>query len=198
MKVLIAYATGEGQTRKIATSVADWVRGRGHDVFLLDSASMAGDFRAQGFGAFIIAGSLHYKKHQKSLIRFVKKNRGVMLHAPGLFLSVSSVAVREDEDGQAIALSCIGKFIEQTGWLPTVSMPVGGAMMYTKYKFVLRALLKKICEREGGPTDTSRDYEFTDWTALESAVSRFLSQYVDSANRRVKHVEDPAILVSNP
>jgi menaquinone-dependent protoporphyrinogen IX oxidase len=30
--------------------------------------------------------------------------------------------------------------------------------------------MKTISRRAGGPTDTSRDYEFTDWVALDQFV----------------------------
>lgn len=38
MKVLIAYATTEGQTRKISQAIADQVVELGHQVELLDTA----------------------------------------------------------------------------------------------------------------------------------------------------------------
>jgi menaquinone-dependent protoporphyrinogen oxidase len=46
-------------------------------------------------------------------------------------------------------------------------------MAYTKYSLLLRLLLKYIAHRAGGPTDTSRDHEFTDWIQVERFATDF-------------------------
>jgi menaquinone-dependent protoporphyrinogen oxidase len=49
-------------------------------------------------------------------------------------------------------------------------LPVAGALVYSKYSFFTKLIMKTISRRAGGPTDTSRDYEFTDWVALDRFV----------------------------
>jgi menaquinone-dependent protoporphyrinogen oxidase len=56
-------------------------------------------------------------------------------------------------------------------------MPVAGALPYTRYNFLVRFLMKRIARKAGGPTDTSRDYDFTDWAALD----RFAAAFADTA-----------------
>jgi len=34
--------------------------------------------------------------------------------------------------------------------------------------------MKRIAKKAGGPTDTSRDYEFTDWTKLDRMIEKFV------------------------
>jgi menaquinone-dependent protoporphyrinogen oxidase len=58
-------------------------------------------------------------------------------------------------------------FFEQTGWRPQRVKPVAGALLYTKYNFLIRFIVKQIARKAGGDTDTSRDYEYTDWPALD-------------------------------
>ena len=41
-----------------------------------------------------------------------------------------------------------------------------GKLAYTQYGFVKRWFMRRIAEREGGPTDTSRDHDLTDWPAV--------------------------------
>jgi menaquinone-dependent protoporphyrinogen oxidase len=38
-----------------------------------------------------------------------------------------------------------------------------------------RLVMRYIAKRAGGPTDTSRDYDFTDWNAL----ARFAGEFAD-------------------
>lgn len=179
MQILIVYATTEGQTRKIAEQIGEWVRALRHNICILDCALVNEETKVDGFDGYILAGSLHNQKHQASLARFVRRYRAVLQRSPTAFISVSASAARTDAGSLAAAKQCIDHFIQQTGWTPTVSMPVGGAIKYTQYNFLLRFVMKKISEVNGGPTDTSQDYEFTDWTALQSFVDQFLARYVE-------------------
>lgn len=43
--------------------------------------------------------------------------------------------------------------------------------MYLKYNFAVRFVMKRIAREVGEPTDTSRNYEFTDWAGLDQAVN---------------------------
>jgi menaquinone-dependent protoporphyrinogen oxidase len=40
---------------------------------------------------------------------------------------------------------------------------LAGSLAYTQYSFFTRFIMKRIARRQGAPTDTSRDYEFTNW-----------------------------------
>jgi len=52
--------------------------------------------------------------------------------------------------------------------------PIAGALLYTKYNFIVRFIMKRIARQAGAATDTSKDYEYTDWAAL----SRFIDEFV--------------------
>ena len=74
-------------------------------------------------------------------------------------------------------------FLRETGWHPTVIRAVAGALLYTKYSFLLRFVMKRIARKAGAGTDTSKDYEYTDWEGLDHFVTAFTS---------VIHAETPA------
>ena len=42
-----------------------------------------------------------------------------------------------------------------------------GALLYTRYGWVKRHLMRAIARHEGGDVDTSRDHDYTDWDAVE-------------------------------
>jgi menaquinone-dependent protoporphyrinogen oxidase len=176
MKVLIAYATTEGQTRKICEWIGDWARQKGHDVCVVDCGLADENTNVSGFDKYIVAGSLHMERHQPELERFVKWHRKSLQSAPSAFLSVSATASRKDRASQIAAGECVRNFIERTEWRPNVWEAVGGAIKYTKYNFLVRAVMKRISAKNGGPTDTSRDHELTDWTALERFLETFLGE----------------------
>jgi menaquinone-dependent protoporphyrinogen oxidase len=70
VNVLIIYGTTEGQTRKIAEWTATYVRERGHEVELRDSAGPASCSDLETFHAFIIAASVHQECHQDNITNF--------------------------------------------------------------------------------------------------------------------------------
>jgi menaquinone-dependent protoporphyrinogen oxidase len=174
--ILVVYGTTEGHTRKIAQRVGGFIREMGHNAEVLDSADVREDFRADGFNAFIIMGSLHQGSHQRSLVHFVKKHRDELKLAPSTFMSASLTAAYKEGDHHGELQACVDKFTEETEWTPTEWIPVAGALMYVEYDWFKRMILKSISKKAGGDTDTSHDYEYTDWPALEEYVKAFLEK----------------------
>jgi menaquinone-dependent protoporphyrinogen oxidase len=74
----------------------------------------------------------------------------------------------------------LGRFYADTGWRPKYVKAVAGALLYRKYNFFVRFIMKWISEKAGGSTDTSRDHIYTDWAALE----RFLDEFGESLKLR--------------
>jgi menaquinone-dependent protoporphyrinogen oxidase len=54
--------------------------------------------------------------------------------------------------------------------------PVAGALLYTHYNFLVRLIMKNIARKAGASTDTSRDYDYTNWPALDKFVDDFAAQ----------------------
>lgn len=174
MRVLIVYGTTEGQTRKICEQIGTWMRDGGAQVDLIDSTIVPEEMNLHLYDAFIAAGSLHQGKHQSSLAHFVQAHEVGLKGLPSAFLSVSLTAISKDEKHQADAQKCIDQFIEQTGWHPTFTKPVAGALKYTQYDWLRRMVMRSIVKKEGGDIDTSRDYEYTDWEELKGFAAEFL------------------------
>jgi len=74
----------------------------------------------------------------------------------------------------------IDAFLADTGWHPLITKAVAGALTYSKYNFVLRRIMKWISRNEGGDTDTSRDYDYTDWKDLDELVADFTASVMSS------------------
>lgn len=51
---------------------------------------------------------------------------------------------------------------------------IAGALMYSKYSWPLKWLMKRIAKQAGEGTDTSRDYEYTDWQQVEQYAKRLV------------------------
>jgi menaquinone-dependent protoporphyrinogen IX oxidase len=75
------------------------------------------------------------------------------------------------------------RFFEATGWRPRRVMPVAGALLYSKYNPLVRFIMKRIARQVGASTDTSHDYEYTDWVGLDHFVDELADQLPASAPR---------------
>lgn len=181
MKTLVVFATTEGHTRKIAEQVSEWLRLRGFESETVECSNRLRHHDLRSYDAVVLAGSLHVGKHQESLVNYVIRHSDDLEHVPTWFISASATASKTDLLSVKKANDCIEAFIEESGFRPTMCTPIGGALLYTRYNMVLRWALKKIAEKEGGPTDTSRDYELTDWIALETSLMEFLQEYVEGS-----------------
>jgi menaquinone-dependent protoporphyrinogen oxidase len=184
MRIAILYATREGQTRRIAEHLARELRAHGSDADVSDLASTVGDPLA-GCDAVVLAGSVHIGKHERELVRFVRAHLERLERLPHAFVSVSLTQAgieRPDADAgrHARAVASLAKvlvdFQRQTGWRPRRIFPVAGALVYRRYNPIIRFVMKQISRMAGGDTDTSRDYEYTDWARL----SRFAGEFAES------------------
>jgi menaquinone-dependent protoporphyrinogen oxidase len=172
MKVLIVYATIEGQTRKIAEKIANQIRELGHVAELVDIDRKFHNINVDHFDAVIIAASVHQHAHQEAIEGFVVACRAALKAMPTMFLSVSLSAAFAE--GRKEAQDYIAKFIEQTGWTPSVSLPVAGALRNEGYDYFQQQILEHIVLKNREVDHPERDREFTDWKALADAVAAFL------------------------
>ena len=170
--VIVVFESKYGQTEKIAEHVADLARRRGHDV-LVTPASRAETADLSRYDAIVVAGPVYLGRHHPAIEAFVRSRADVLSQKPSAFLSVSGSAAAQNEEGRANALRIARLLVDQAGARVAVLATVGGAMAYPKYGFFLRWFMKRIARREGGPTDTSRTHEMTDWAALDRTMGRF-------------------------
>lgn len=177
--LLIIYATTEGHTREVARHIARTAHQEGYVAEIQDCAASPAP-PTDDYDAVILGGSVHQSVHQTSLVNYVQTHRVALEQMPSAFFSVSLHAAFPGEEHQAEARGYIEQFIEETGWRPDATWMVAGALRYTQYDFFKRLVMKMIARREGQDTDTSKDHDYTDWSALTHGVKTFLAKHVDA------------------
>jgi len=163
-EVPVFYATTHGQTRRIAHRLSTMMRERGFDSRAIDMASADADFidwtRVR---AVIVGASVRGQHHQHAAERFVKSYAADLAQHPSIFFSVSLAAASHDPSKQDAARKLAADFPMQFGWHPDTVLCFAGRLAYTRYRTIMRFILKHIARKAGLPTDTSRDHEFTNW-----------------------------------
>jgi menaquinone-dependent protoporphyrinogen oxidase len=172
MKALVAYGTTEGQTRKIAETVATQIREQGHEVALFDTSGLQGDLHPETFDKIIVAGSVHERRHQESVEIFVAANVKKLQAKPTMFISVSLAAAFEG--GSAEAQGYVDSFLKSVGWHPAHSLLVAGAVRHGEYGYHKEQILAHVVLEGRELADPGRDHEFTDWKLLANAIVEFV------------------------
>ncbi|KTG27694.1 flavodoxin domain-containing protein [Haloferax profundi] len=172
---LVVYGSSEGQTAKVSERLVDVLDGRGHDATAVSAGSIPADVDPATFDAILVGSSIHMGKHAKPVYAFVRENHETLEARPNAFFQVSLSSAVGDEEREAEAASYIDEFVEKTGWHPDRIAAFGGALRYSEYGFITRLLMKRIAKDATGDTDTSRDYEYTDWDEVEAFAADFAS-----------------------
>ena len=173
MKFLIIYGTTEGQTRKIARFMEEVLQENGHQAIIADASDEPPT--PTGFDAVLIGGSLHMHKYQSPMAHYVTNNITDLNTMPTAFFSVSLAVASDMEEEHQEVQKITDEFLAQKGWKPIETTQIAGALKYTQYDYFKRLIMKIISKKEGRTTDTSQDYEYTDW----NAVKKFIDQFAD-------------------
>jgi len=170
-RILLLYATTEGQTALIAERIARTLRDQGHSVELLP-ADAAQPWDPSAYDGVMLGASIHYGNHPAYLRKLVSRHRDALAARPCAFFSVS-LSAGGPRPKPAAAQRYIDKFMRKTGWRPQLAISFAGALKWRLYGPIKRRVMIVFVGLGGGNTDTSNDYEYTDWEAVE----RFAHSY---------------------
>ena len=170
-RILVVYGTTEGHTEQIATAIGNALTAGGFEVHTIQAGTL--DPRPEAYDGIIVAASVHAGQYQKPVARWIRAHAAELQQKPSAFVSACLGVLQHDPKVDAELHAIIHRFIDPLGWQPTVIKPVAGALLYTKYNLLMRWIMKRISAKNGGATDTSRDYDYTDWTDLEMFANDF-------------------------
>ena len=172
-RILVFYGTTDGQTAKIAAAIGDELRAGGGIVDVVDAAGSGSTTRPDDYDAVIVAASVHASGYQKSVQRWVTRHSVALGGRRSAFVSVClGVLEKKPEVDRALA-EIRRKFFDATGWQPQTTHVVAGALLYRRYNFLKRWTMRRIVARAHGDTDTSRNYEYTDWDDVKAFARAF-------------------------
>ena len=171
-RVLLLYASTEGQTKLVAERIAHTLREKGHSVELLPADTDPARLDPAAYDGVIVGASIHYGHHPAYLRKLIRRHGDALAARPSAFFSVS-LSAGGPRPKPAAAQRYIDKFLRKTGWRPHLVASIAGAVRYSLYGPIKRRVMIVFVGLGGGETDTSRDYEYTDW----DAVARFAGDF---------------------
>ena len=180
-KILVLYATKYGQTEKISNSMAEELRHLGDSVDVVN-VSRISSLSLRSFDAVIVGAPVYGSKYPGAIRTWIKANVKALASKPTAFFSVClGILETKNHATQDQEMRFLTDFFATTGWQPNISRIFAGAVLYTSYNWFLRIIMKRICAKAGGDTDTERDFEYTDW----EDVRRFAREFSSQASHRV-------------
>lgn len=165
-KILIIYATTDGQTRKISERLQQVIEQQAHQVTLVNVEDVGGIDPA-AFDKIVIGASVRYGKHSPLIVDFIEKNRLILESKPNAFFSVNVVA-RKPEKCRPENNPYLQKFLKRISWQPRQLTVFAGKIDYPSYRFLDRLMIRLIMVITKGPTDPTAVIEFTDWGQVEA------------------------------
>lgn len=172
MRVLILFASVDGQTERIARRIASRLEERGHAATVKRDHEPGLTQALETHDAAIVGAGIRFGHHSPHLIALARDFRGTLAALPNAFFSVS-LSAGGPGARPANAVGYVEDFTRATGWAPQSVATFAGALRYSSYNPFIRFLMKLIVGAAGGETDTSGDYEYTDWAAVDRYAQDF-------------------------
>ncbi|MGE5615480.1 MAG: flavodoxin domain-containing protein [Bacillota bacterium] len=171
-KVLVLFHSYDGQTRRIAGRIAATLAARGHRVDARSATDPEALATVHAVDAVVVGSAVRIGRHARLLERALGAAAQAIGARPNAFFSVclSVVGPRPRPDLIAEANE---KLFARSRWTPQQVANFAGALLYRKYPWPLRLMMRFIVGRAGGDIDTSRDYEYTDWNAVDRFAAEF-------------------------
>lgn len=173
MKVVIVFASLEGQTRKIAHFAQNMLRNAGHEVALFDVADKTINIDLENADRIILAGSVHERRHPIALEIFLAAHRHVLEMRPTLLISVSLSAAFPE--GLEEAEDYLVEMMMRTRFTPSHRALIAGAVRTKKYDYFAQQVVRHVVLRGRDYDPKEKEHEFTDWSRLEATLWDFMS-----------------------
>ncbi len=172
-RILVAFASKEGHTERIAHHVARRLEDKGAIVRLINLKTDNSEAGADDCDATIIAGSLHRGHHDASLAGFLMRHGPAIRQHRSAFLSVSLSAASHDREEIAALDELVQRFLSELGWQPDAVQHVAGAILDRQLSMIEKFILHRAAEAHGETLHPSGNTEFTNWERLDAFVDEF-------------------------
>jgi len=177
--ILIAFASREGQTRRICQHIAQRIEAQGNEAHLVDLTAGAPEPPIPEHSGVIIAGSVHRGRVDQALSSYLMRNAPALGQLPSAFLSVSLSAASVNRDARAAIDEITQQVLYEVGWHPDETRHLAGAVDPAALNLLERCAVHAVTHHHGIDMERDGRTELTDWTVVDGFVSDFLKRVDD-------------------
>lgn len=172
--MLLVDGTRDEHAQRVVRRVACLARAYGHVVDVLDEPETVEAIDLEGVEGVVLVSSPRLGRHSPLVRSFVARNTELLRCTPSALVAVSLWAAWPGRWYRGATRRHVNRFLHQLRWRPGRLALVPGALTYTRYGPLRRALLQRVLAPAAGETDTTRDHEFTDWASVDRFTELFL------------------------
>ncbi|MDR1851783.1 MAG: menaquinone-dependent protoporphyrinogen IX dehydrogenase [Propionibacteriaceae bacterium] len=172
MSILIIHGSRFGQSTKIARAIQTTLESAGLET---EFAELGKATDPTGHEGVVLVTSVRYGYFDKNAYRMIARHREFLDSVPTLLVTVSLTARKPEKRDPAVH-TYTRKFLAKSGWTPTHTEVVAGALEYPRYNLFDRKAIQLIMRISKGPLDPTLSIEYTDWDQVEAAASGFAKQ----------------------
>ncbi len=167
MKALVVYGTRWGGTAGVAERIGDTLRREDYTVEVVDAKDRPPS--PDAYDLVIVGSGISAGRWTKEATRYLKKN-SVSLRERRTALFVSCGAGGDEELREQGRQDFLVRVAEKNGLSPVIFGLFGGLYDFTKshglFGNIMLNVAKKELQEKG--VDTSKPYDFRDWTQIEA------------------------------
>lgn len=182
MKTLILYSSYDGQTYKIARTIA--VHLAYYCQCDIVNLHFAYNFDLHNYQRVVIGAAIRYAHFAAELDRFITQQFNWLHSIPSAFYSVNLMA-RKPGKRTPVTNSYTRKFLEKTPWQPDLCAVFAGALYYPRYRWLDRVMIQLIMRLTGGETDLTKEVEYTDWQQVSTFAGDLAQLTVKRSEQRL-------------
>lgn len=166
-RVLVVNGTRDGHPSAVIGRVVSLLRAWGHVVELLEDPELVDAIDLHGVEGVVLASAPRWGGHSRVVGRFARENVALLRRVPAALLAIDVRLAWAGRWYRDAAQRRADAFLRDLGWHPDPVLLVAGAVEYTRYGRLRRALIKRLIARGDAAADTSRDHVYTDWAAVD-------------------------------
>ena len=171
-RILVLFSSYDGQTRRIAERAARGLIAAGHSARACAFDTSDALENLDGYDAVVVGSAVRFGRHSPAFAKRLRAHAAELARRPNAFFS-ACLSIAGPRPRPDLVAEANEKFFRAARWTPQEVASFAGALLYRRYNPLLRLVMRFIVSQAGGDTDTSRDYEYTDWPAVDRFAAEF-------------------------
>ncbi|MGZ3773640.1 MAG: menaquinone-dependent protoporphyrinogen IX dehydrogenase [Pseudobdellovibrionaceae bacterium] len=174
-RILVVYESKYGQTEKISKFIVERLKAKGHSVDLVNLAQNQ-FVQPEMYDGVIAGAGIYRRRYPSGLYKWAKTySQSLNKKVTALFSVCLAVLQTKEERIERDVKNIEKKLLMRTSWNPKTRRVFAGALSYTKYNWFIKIVMKGIAKAAGGDTDTSKDFEYTNWNEVTQFTDNFVN-----------------------
>ena len=164
--ILILYSTTDGHTLAICRHLQKVIEQDAHDV-TMKCVDDDPAIDISPYDKVVVGARIRYGKHTPQVFRFAQLHKQALDAKPNAFFTVNVVARKPGKNTPETNPYML-KFLKQSAWRPKELAVFAGRIVYARYGWRDRMIIRFIMWMTKGPTAADTDVDFTDWKKVEA------------------------------